>query len=302
MAQSDTTMATPPNLLPVHTEQGTAQGTDQEGKEVEGLDTPSLSMTWDGPQDPRNPLNWDANRKWINVFFISFQAFLSPMCSSILVVGSLSIAAEFNLTDVYTPNVPIGTYVLGLGMGPLYLAPLSELRGRRVVYLISFSLFTVLNVGCALAPNITALSILRFFAGTYGSAGPTLGGASIGDMFVRHERGEAQSLFALGPTTGPIIGPLIGAFIVDRTHGWRWLMWVIVTASGITVLLSFVLLRETYGPFLLLEKAKRTGKTGLHEHKSSSLRDLLGCTIRRPFRLLFLSPICTCMSLYMALI
>lgn len=44
MAQSDTTMATPPNLLPVHTEQGTAQGTDQEGKEVEGLDTPSPSM------------------------------------------------------------------------------------------------------------------------------------------------------------------------------------------------------------------------------------------------------------------
>lgn len=225
------------------------------------------------------------------------------MSSTILAVASQSIAADFGLTDVYTPALPVGTYVLGLGLGPLYLAPLSEIRGRRVVYLISFSLFTVLTVGCALAPSITALSILRFFAGTCGSAGPTLGGASIGDMFVRKERGKAQSLYALGPTAGPIVGPLIGAFIVDRTHGWRWLMWIVVIASGLTVLLSLVFLKETYGPFLLLVKAKNAkgSATPSDKYRLTLLRSLLSCNVKRPFQLLFFSPICTFMSLYMAL-
>ena len=310
------------NLLPLHTVKGEGADTEAKGKGIDGQATPEtvriylithmsdgtvqtnrVGQTWDGPQDPQNPLNWDAGRKWLNVFLVSFQAFLSPMSSTILAVASQSIAVDFDLTDVYTPALPVGTYVLGLGLGPLYLAPLSEVRGRRVVYLVHFSLFTLFTIGCALAPSITALSILRFFAGTCGSAGPTLGGASIGDMFVPKDRGKAQSLYALGPTAGPIVGPLIGAFIVDRTHGWRWLMWITVIASGLTVLLSFVLLKETYGPFLLLAKAKQAGGASApsDKYRMGLLRSLVSCDVKRPFRLLFFSPICTVMSLYMAL-
>lgn len=104
---------------------------------------------------------------------------LSPMAATILAVGSLKIARDFHLTSIYTPNLPVAMYVLGLGLGPLCWGPLSEIHGRRVVYLVSFSLFTILNVGCALAPGIVALSVLRFLSRTCGSAGPTLGGASI---------------------------------------------------------------------------------------------------------------------------
>lgn len=228
------------------------------------------------------------------------------MSSSILAVGAQSIAADFALTNIYLPALPVGTYVLGLGLGPLYLAPMSELRGRRIVYLISFSLFTIFSVGCALAPSISVLSCLRLLAGACGSAGPTLGAASIGDMFLRRERGKAQSLYALGPTAGPILAPLIGAFVADRTHGWRWLMWVMVIASAVTVLLCLLLLKETYGPFLLQKEAKKSlqssGDSGdLTLRTKLSVRSLLGCATLRPLQLLFLSPLCTIMSLYMAL-
>lgn len=262
---------------------------------------------WDGPDDPQNPLNWDSRRKWTNVFFISAQAMLSPVASTMLAVASQSLVDDFNLTNIYLPALPVGTYVLGLGLGPLYLAPLSEIQGRRIVYLTSFSVFTVLNVGCALAPNITALSILRFLAGTCGSAGPTLGGASIGDMFTPRNRGRAQAIYSIGPTAGPAIGPLIGAFIVSRTHGWRWLLWVIAMASGLTVVLSAFLLRETYGPFILLQKSKKARDAGDGTNKDQSSKDVsvrsrFRGTFRRPFELLLFSPICTFLSLYMALL
>ena len=104
---------------------------------------------------------------------------LSAISSTILAVGSQKIVLDLGLKNIYTPNLPVGMYVLGLGLGPLFLAPLSEVKGRRMVYIISFLLFVIFNIGCALAPNITALSLLRFFSGTFGSAGPTLGDASI---------------------------------------------------------------------------------------------------------------------------
>lgn len=90
---------------------------------------------------------------------------LSPIFSTILAVGSQDITQDFGLTSVYTPNLPVGLYVLGLGLGQLSLAPLSELYGRRVVYPGGFSLFAVINVGCTFSPNITALSDLRLLSG-----------------------------------------------------------------------------------------------------------------------------------------
>ena len=221
---------------------------------------------------------------------------LSATTSTILAAGNLQIARQFHLTSTYTPNLPVGMYVLGLAIGPLCLGPFSELYGRRMVYVISFLLFTVLNVGCATSPNITALSILRLASGACGSAGPTLGGASIGDMFTKADRGKAQALYALGPTLGPVIGPLIGAFIVDRTHTWRWAMWVMVIASGVVTTCTVLFLRETYAPFLLRKQARQEGTDG-----GVNVKSLFGEAIRRPFNLLLFSPICSIMSAYMAL-
>ena len=220
-----------------------------------------------------------------------------------LAVGSLEVARDFDLTSIYTPTLPVGLYVLGLGLGPLFLAPLSEIHGRRVVYLASFLLFTILNIGCALAPNITALSILRFFSGTCGSVGPTLGGASIADMFLPKDRGKAQALYALGPTSGPILGPLIGAFIVNGTHGWRWLMWIMVIVPAVTLSLSFALMRETYAPALLRKGVRKIDPTNNINriNPPAPASNLFRGAMTRPFRLLLFSPICTLMCIYMAL-
>ena len=238
---------------------------------------------------------------------ISAQATLSPIASTLLAVGNLEIAKDFDLTDLFTPSLPVALFVLGLGLGPLYLAPLSELYGRRIIYIICFSLFTIFNVGCALTPNITTLSVLRLLSGMAGSAGPSLGGGSIGDMFRKEERGAAQALYGFGPTGGPVIGGIIGGFIINGTGTWRWLMWIMVIAPALTVFLSLLFLRETYGPFILKLKArelqKETGKSSSVDGMNSALGplQLISHSITRPLRLLLLSPICTCMSIYMSL-
>lgn len=262
-------------------------------------------QAWNGDDDAENPINYPVRWKWTNVAVISLQATLSPIASTILAIGANAIAEDFDLLDPYTPLLPTGLYVLGLGLGPLFLAPCSETYGRRFVYLLSFGIFTVLNIGCALSPNIVALSILRLASGIAGSAGPSLGASSIGDMFVAKERGRAQSLYSFGPVMGPVLGGVIGGFIVSRTHGWRWLLWTVAIASGVTNILSTCFLKETYAPYLLTRKAALLARNNpdcdFRVDRATPSKDLFRQAMTRPLRLLFTSPICAFMSIYLSL-
>ncbi|TFK37419.1 major facilitator superfamily domain-containing protein [Crucibulum laeve] len=244
------------------------------------------------PNSPDNPLNWSKTHKWINLGLVAAQATLSPICSTLLAVGAWEVTEEFHVTNTNIAALPIALFVLGLGLGPLYLAPLSEMYGRRNVYLISFGIFCLLNISCALVKNMAGLIVLRFLAGLAGSAGPSLGGGTVGDMFRREERGGAQAVYRFGPTFGPAIGGLIGGYISQHT-GWRWLMWIMAISSGLTTILSVFFLRETYAPYI---HARKQGKW------SATAKDGFKHTLLRPIRMLLFAPIATTMSLYMAII
>lgn len=198
--------------------------------------------------------------------------------------------------------------MLGIGSGPLVLAPFSELYGRRLIYLSSFTCFTLLNVGCALSPNIAALSTLRFLSGIAGSVGPSLSAGSVGDMFTIAERGKAQTLASFGPVFGPVLGGVMGGFIVYHTTGWRWLLWTVAIASGTVTFLSIFLLRETYAPFLLELKASILRKANPDkDYRTEAARPDVGMkriianSLGRPVRMLTTSPILMFMAFYQSL-
>ncbi|QKX55383.1 uncharacterized protein TRUGW13939_02475 [Talaromyces rugulosus] len=268
----------------------------------------TYEVSWDGPDDVANPLNWSSARKWQNVVLVSIQATLSPMASVMLAVTSTAVTADFHQTDLYTPSLPTALFVLGFGLGPLFLAPLSELYGRRIIYLSCFTAFTVSNILCAVAPNMAALVVFRLVCGMAGSAGPSIGGGTIRDMFTPETRGRAQSVYSFGPTGGSALGGIIGSFILAGTGNWRWVLWVMAIASGITSVVSFFFLYETYPPYLLRKKARHlrasTGNDAHHSSYDSPLghRQLLARTLTRAMHMLITAPACTAMSVYMALI
>lgn len=66
--------------------------------------------------------------------------------------------------------LPLTTYVLGLGFGPMVSAPISETLGRLGTYRIATPISALFCLGAGYAPNLAALCILRFFAGLFGGA------------------------------------------------------------------------------------------------------------------------------------
>src|ERR1700712_4571259 len=136
------------------------------------------------------------------------------------------LMAEFNSTNEELASFVVSVYVLGFAVGPLVIAPCSEMYGRLILYHICNVLFLLFTVACAISPRLNTLIGFRFLAGFAGAAPMTLGGGTIADLVKQERRGVAMALYTIGPLVGPIVGPMAGRYLA-KAKGWRWVFWVL---------------------------------------------------------------------------
>ncbi|XXG98917.1 hypothetical protein Hte_005248 [Hypoxylon texense] len=251
-------------------------------------------VDWDGPDDPENPANWTDRKKWLNIG------------SSMFAPGIQDIMMQFHETSSTIATFLVSVYILGFAFGPLFIAPLSEIFGRRPLYIYGNVLFVLFSVGAALGNGIGMLMAFRLLMGLAGAVPLTIGSGSIADIMPVEKRGGAMAAWALGPLLGPCIGPIAGGYLIEAA-GWRWVYWLIVILAGVLIPLSFVFLRETFAPVILERKTqklrKETGNPQLGSKLSERLtpKDQFKHAIVRPTKLLLLTPIVTFMALYVAI-
>jgi MFS family permease len=77
---------------------------------------------------------------------------------------------EFKIKNVELASFVVSLYVLGFAVGPMFLAPLSEIYGRLPIYHTCNVGFLAFTIACALATNLNMLIGFRFVAGCFGSA------------------------------------------------------------------------------------------------------------------------------------
>ncbi|CCX16704.1 Similar to Uncharacterized transporter C1529.01; acc. no. Q9USN4 [Pyronema omphalodes CBS 100304] len=277
------------------------------GAEPYDEDSDPNIVWWDGPNDPENPMNWLQWRKNIAVAIVSSITFITPLASSMFAPGVGQLMKEFGSQNIELASFVVSIFLLGFAIGPLFLAPASELWGRSIIYNVSNVCFVLCSVGCALAPNLNFLIGFRFLSGCFGAAPLTLGGGTIADLIKAENRGVAMALFAMGPLMGPVIGPVAGGFLADA-KGWRWVFWIIAICSGFVTITTLVFLRETYAPTILENRAaklrKETGNLKLRSKLTSTLppQEVFKRALARPFSMLFRSPIILAMSTHMAVV
>jgi multidrug resistance protein len=192
----------------------------------------SHTVDWDGPDDLARPVNWQKERKWLNVTSAAFLTFFTPLASSTVAPAEGLVIESFNITSESLASFVVSIYLVGFAVGPLALGPLSEIYGRLRVYQACNAFFIVWNIACAVAPNIGSLLAFRLLAGIAGSCPLTLGAGSIADLFVPEERGAAMSIYSMGPLMGPVVGPIAGGYLAEAA-GWRWIFWAISMAVSI---------------------------------------------------------------------
>ena len=96
----------------------------------------------------------------------------------------------------------ITTYLMGLAIGSLILAPLSEMYGRRPIYLVCIALFTVFIIPCALAQNLAMMLVFRAFGAFFAAAMISNAPGTVNDIVTEEYRALAFSVWSIGPMNG----------------------------------------------------------------------------------------------------
>ncbi|ETS75975.1 hypothetical protein PFICI_12919 [Pestalotiopsis fici W106-1] len=260
------------------------------------------------PNDPRNPHEIATGMKWLITMIMAFGTLSISMSSSIFSGALPQIGEDFDVSRQLSV-ASISLFVLGFAVGPMSWAPLSEIYGRQIIYAITFTLATVFGGASIASKNIATLLVLRFFTGVCGSSAIVNAAGVISDMFEAKDRGLAVMVYTSAPFLGPSLGPICGGFLA-QSSGWRWVDGLTVIFTGVMLILGLVLVPETYGPYLLMQRAKYLskfhGKVCISKLEAGKPNETAGTVLRnaiaRPWAILFLEPIVTLLSIYSAIV
>ncbi|KAJ5377110.1 hypothetical protein N7509_013996 [Penicillium cosmopolitanum] len=267
--------------------------------------------------DPENPLNWSSTHKWLIVFVVSWMGFvrsvyppsstdrISVFSTMTIVPTTPQILQEFNSHSKVDQTLLVTIWELGEGIGPFFIAPLSERFGRLPVFHIGNFLALLCLIASALSVNIPMLIAFRFLTGCFLSI-LTLGPAIVGDLFQMERTGQAMALVMGTQMIADFISPIAGSYIA-QSLGWRWSIWLAAIILGFFSFLLLTVLRETYTVVILRRKAERLQEERADEKKYHSKHQalvdestMLESAIK-PMQILAQSPILILTTSYMAI-
>ncbi|KZT51486.1 MFS general substrate transporter [Calocera cornea HHB12733] len=154
-----------------------------------------------------------------------------------------AIQAELGATSTEIA-LSLSLFIWVQGNAPLVWSAISEIKGRKPVYLASLALFAV---GCIVAAEAHSMSVLigmRILQAAGASAVLSIGAGTLADIFEPRERGSMLGIYYAAPLLGPSLGPLLGGALTEGL-GWRSTFWFLVIFAGCTLLL-FIPFHDTF--------------------------------------------------------
>lgn len=268
---------------------------------------PEYEVSFDEPTDPQNPKDWSLRYRMYVIFVASYSTWVIVLFSTSYTAAIPGLMTEFHEGSETIATLGVTTYLMGLATGSLIVAPMSELFGRRPVYLICLAISTLLIIPCALAKSLTEIIVVRFFGALFGAVMICNAAGTVADISTEDDRALYMSLWSIAPLNGPVTGPLIGGFVYQYL-GWRWDMWLVLILAAVANLLMFTV-SETYTPTILKAKSAKLRKEEDDERYWCEYDDavrstatLMKISLSRPFVLSATEPILWFFNIWISVI
>jgi hypothetical protein len=162
------------------------------------------AVDWDGPDDATNSRNWSTALKNTHIILISVSVLYCNLATTMFAPGANRMAAEFGLKNRYLEILTVTLAAFGFALGPLVVAPLSEVYGRLPIYRASAIFYLGFTAGCSRSTHVAELLDFRFLTGCFAASYMSCGGGTIADLLPKEKRGGAVALFTAGPLFGPV--------------------------------------------------------------------------------------------------
>jgi DHA1 family bicyclomycin/chloramphenicol resistance-like MFS transporter len=170
----------------------------------------------------------------------------------IWILGALSVITPFAI-DMYLPAFPrvaadmhvsestvsltLSSYFIALGFGQIFYGPLLDRFGRKPPLYVGLIVFILASFGCAFAPNIYTLIVLRLIQGIGGCAARVGSTAMVMDFFHAKESAKIFSMLFLFIAVSPLLAPSIGGFMILMVS-WRAVFFIL--GAVVTAILALV--------------------------------------------------------------
>src|SRR6201986_1282168 len=185
----------------------------------------------------------DENRKWWTLVAVSFGLFMIMLDNTIVNVALPTIQRSLDLRVSELEWVVAG-YALTFGAFMLTCGMLSDLFGRRLIFVVGLIVFTASSLACGLAGGATGLIAARVVQGLGAAMMNPATLSIITVTFPPRERGTAIGIWAGVSAMALAIGPLVGGLITEHIN-WNWIFFINVPVGIAGIFAAFLFIPES---------------------------------------------------------
>lgn len=154
-----------------------------------------------------------------------------------------SIRASFGI-DERAASWIFTTYVLFNLIGVPLMAKLSDIFGRRTIYVLDVALFAAGSIIVALSQGLPTMLVGRAVQGLGAGGVFPVASAVIGDTFPPEKRGSALGLIGAVFGLAFLVGPLLAGVILSFAS-WHWLFIINVPIAAVVIVAALRVLPAT---------------------------------------------------------
>jgi EmrB/QacA subfamily drug resistance transporter len=157
------------------------------------------------------------------LFAVMLGLFLGALDQTIVGPALPTVVTQLSGNDYYVWAVTI--YLLTSTISVPFWGKLSDLYGRKPIFMIGIVIFLVGSALSGLSQNMAMLIVFRGIQGIGAGSLFPVALAVIGDLFTPAERGKYTGLFGAVFGIAFIVGPLVGGFLTEQIS-WHWIFYV----------------------------------------------------------------------------
>ncbi|KAL5041383.1 hypothetical protein BDW71DRAFT_212184 [Aspergillus fruticulosus] len=139
---------------------------------------------------------------------------------------------------------------------------LSDIFGRKVIYLSTLVLLCISDILCGVSVNPEMFYVFRGLAGVAGGGVTSLTMIIVSDIVTLQQRGKYQGILGAAMGLGNIIGPFVGAAFIMRST-WRGFFWLIAPLAAVSALVGYFLIPNSHKKDRFSSSVKRIDFLGI---------------------------------------
>jgi EmrB/QacA subfamily drug resistance transporter len=176
----------------------------------------------------------DERRKRRALYGVMLSVFLAAMESTVVSTAMPTVVQSLGGVHIYS-WVFSGFLLTSTVTMPLW-GRLSDLFGRRPIYLTGLAIFLGGSALSGAAQNMGQLIVFRMVQGIGAGSLMTLGMTIVGELFGLEQRARKQSYVSGVWGVASLLGPLLGGLLTDHIS-WRWVFYINLPFGAVAILL-----------------------------------------------------------------